>query len=286
VAQDDSVLREVDRSLAEERQMELFRKRGPAILSAAAAIVLAVGGWQFWNYRQNEQAARAATEFHDTLATLSENSEDGRLALEAFAADAPSGYAVLARMRAAAELANSGEREAAIAGYRSVAGDGGAPQRLRDLARLRAGYLALEDGRDSVLSVLGSLTESQTVFGYYARELSAVAALDRGDFEVARQMFVRAAADANTPEAIRMRAEEFAALAAAGRAGVRLDETMRAEDLFRAVGEGVGDPHSGHNHDHDHDHDHEDDADAAHSFQPMTDAETARSDSGDSGQDE
>lgn len=233
---DETVLREVDEAMAEDRQREFFQRNGSLLIGGGAAIVLAVAGWQFWNAQKTARAEQAAMEFSTAIETLATAPQDGRTALEGIAEGASEGYAVLAELRRAASLAGS-DRAGALAIYRKVYGDGGAPKRLRDLARLRAASLAFPDGRDAILVDLGSLPESGTAFGYYAGELAALATLQAKDYQTAESMFTRLAADPLAPQGLRQRAEELAALAAAGGAGVNLTGEARVDDLLRALGE-------------------------------------------------
>lgn len=233
---DDTVIREVDEAMAEDSQRAFIEKNGSLLIIAGAAIVLSVAGWQFWNAQKTARAEQAAVEFSTAVATLASAPEDGRAALEGLAESAPEGYALLAEMRRAASLANV-DREAALAAYRKIYNDGAGPKRLRELARLRAASLAFEDGRDAVLADLGDLPNSKSIFGYYAGELAALAALKAKDYQTAESMFLMYAADPQAPPPMRQRAEEFAALAAAGRAGVNLTGEARVDDLLKALGE-------------------------------------------------
>lgn len=240
----DPLLREVDEAIAEDRQWEFFRKNGAVLIGGAAAIVLAVGGWQVWNAQKNARAEEAALEYSTALEALAATPDDGRTALVEISEDAPKGYALLADLNRAGSIAAS-DREGALAIYRRVYDDGGAPKRLRELARLRAASLAFEDGRDAVLSDLGALPDSDSTFAPYAAELAALASLEDGDYQAARDMFLRASTDPETPEAVRLRAEEFAALAAAGLAGVKISTETRVDDLLDAL---EGGAHAGHDH--------------------------------------
>lgn len=236
MADDETVLREVDEAMAEDRQRAFFEKNGPLVISGAAAIVLAVAGWQVWTQQKTAKAEEAAMEFSTAIKTLAEAPDDGRVALEGIAESAPDGYALLAEMQRAASLARS-DREGALEIYRKVYADGAAPKRLRELARLRAASLAFADGRDAVLADLGPLPESKSQFGYYASELAGLAALQAKDYQTAESMFSRAAVDPQAPGPVRQRAEEFAALAAAGKAGVNITGEARVDDLLNALGE-------------------------------------------------
>lgn len=234
---EDSVIREVDEELAHERQWEFFRKNGPALIGAAAAVVASVGGWQYYNYHKAETARRSAMQYAEALKTLEADETTGAAALKKVIDNGAGAYPLLARLQEGALLERKGDRMGALADYRAAAEDRRATKHLRQLARLRAAYLVLEDGREAVLAELGPLAEAQTPLGYYAREIVGVAAIEAEDYDAAAVMFRRAAIDLSAPEPVRQRAEELAALASAGKAGVNISGKVRTQDLLRALGE-------------------------------------------------
>ena len=124
---------------------------------------------------------------------------------------------------------------------------------MRDLARLRAGYLSLSDGRDSVLEDLGDLPSGSSAYAFHAQEISGLAALEEEDYETALSIFRQLSIDLGAPVAIRDRAEDFAALAASGKAGVNITGEARIDDLLSAINDGAAgaapiDDHAGHDH--------------------------------------
>jgi hypothetical protein len=215
---DDTILKEVDQALADEKTSENLRKNLPAIIAAALVVVVGVGGWQYWSVRQRAAAEAASVAYDEALQASGEaqSSSLGELA------QGGGGYAALARLRLAAERAANGEREAALAFYREVYESGDATKRVKDVARIRAAYLSIADGRDAVLKDVGPLETDKTAIGFYAREIIGLAAIGAGDYQAAEEIFRKAAAAPDAPEAIRLRAGEFAALAGAGKAGVAL----------------------------------------------------------------
>ncbi|MHA7871363.1 MAG: tetratricopeptide repeat protein [Hyphococcus sp.] len=235
MANEDSALREVDQELAEERQWATFRKYGPAAIAGAAAIVIGVAGSQVWDARQTGAAKDQALEFRSALELLSEDQTAGRAALQVIADTASSGYGELAAMHRAASFARGGERLAAIAAYREIY-NGGAERNIRELARLRAAYLSLSDGREDVLNDLGDLPQNGGSYAYHAREVAGLAALKAKDYETALSMFRELSIDLGAPPALRERAENFAALTAAGKAGVNVTGETQLDDLLSAVG--------------------------------------------------
>lgn len=233
--EDDLALREINRQIAEDERNALVRKYAPAFVGVGALLVAAVGGWQYWQSQQQKRADVAAVEYRAVLKTAANSPTDAPAALAAFAAKAPEGYAQLARMKRAGEIADT-DRAGALALYREIAGDAKAAARLRDLARIRAAYLAFPDGRDAVLKDLGPLVEDASALGAYAREIAAIAAFDAGDYEGAQQSFAKLAADADSPAPVKIRAEGLAPLAAAAKAGADVTGLPKATDLGKALG--------------------------------------------------
>lgn len=233
--EDESALRDVDRQIAADRQLEFFTKHAPNIAVAAVAVVIGVGGWQLWRGQQTVRAETAAQEYLAVLKTADASPQDGAAALAKFAEKAPKSLKILADMRRAAILVDS-DRTGALAIYRAIVADGGAAKRLRDLARLRAAYLSIADGRDAVVKDLGPLVDDKSPLGAYAREMQAVAAYNARDFAAAETVFSGLANDPSTPQVIRLRAESLSPLAAAGKAGVNVDGHLNQTDIVKALG--------------------------------------------------
>lgn len=222
---DETMLREVDQALAEDQTAQSFRKNLPAVIGAAVAIIVGVGGWQIWSQQRATAAARASSAYDEALKQA--GTDEGTKALEGLAGEG-GGYAAVARMRLAGEAATRGEKDKALALYREVYSGGGATRRVKDVARLRAAYLSLADGRDAVIKDIGALETDETALGFYARETLALAAFRAGDYQSAEEMFRKAASSADAPEPVRLRAAEFAALASAGKTGVEFPSIERS----------------------------------------------------------
>ena len=216
---DDPILREVDQALAEDKTATEFKKNLPLIIGAAIAMVAGVGGYQAYQANKTAAAEKASLAYQSAIDAG--EGEEAEKQLETLAAG-DSGYAQIARMRLAGEHAAHGEKEKALSLYREVYGASGGSKRLKDLARIRAAYLSVADGRDAVIRDIGALETDTSALGHYAREILALASLRAKDFQTAETMFLKAAADLTAPEPIRQRAKEFAALATAGKSGVEL----------------------------------------------------------------
>ena len=216
---DETMLREVDQALAEDQTSKTLTKNLPVVIGAALIVVAGVGGWQFWSSQWAAASVKASTAYNEAL--KQSGTDAGTKAFEEIAGESGA-YAALARMKLAGEFASKGDREKALGLYREVYSGGAASTRIKDMARLRASYMSLADGRDAVLKDIGGLETDKSAIGYYAREVIALAALKAGDFQSAEEMFRKAATAADAPEPVRLRAAEFAALAGVGKAGVEL----------------------------------------------------------------
>jgi hypothetical protein len=204
---------EVDEDVRRDQLKKLWDQYSIYIVAGAFLIIAAVGGWRGYQYLEAKKAAEAGAAF-DKAVELSEANKhsEAEAAFTELAAKAPSGYRMLARMRAAAELATRDPVAAAklyddLSADRSV----GAPE--RDLAKVRAAALLLETSTyPSMLQRLEPATAPGSTFRHTARELLALSAWRAGDMTAARQWLDLIANDGETPPSLRSRAEALQAL--------------------------------------------------------------------------
>lgn len=202
---------EVQEDLRAERAKRLLNRYGGLLAGAALLAVVAVAGIQGWRWWQDRAALAAAQGYLAAARAASEPGTDaaasaGRFA--AVAAEAPAGYRVLARLRAAALRVEAGERDAALAEWDAIARDGSTEAAYRDLAAVLWGMHALEkdDAAASVEARVAPLAEGDGPFRASAAEIRALAALKRGETEAARRGFAALANDGAAPPGVRERA--------------------------------------------------------------------------------
>jgi hypothetical protein len=176
-------------------------------------IIASVGGWRGYQYLEAKKAAEAGAAF-DKASELSEQNKhaEAESAFMDLAAKAPSGYRLLARLRAAAEVANR-DPQAAVKLYDEISADRsiGAPE--QDLAKVRAAGLLLETSSyPNMLARLEPATAPGATFRHTARELLALSAWRVNDTAAARQWLDMIANDGETPPGLRSRAEALQAL--------------------------------------------------------------------------
>ena len=114
---------EVDEDVRRDQLKKLWDKYSIFIVAAALLVVAGVAGWRGYQYVETKKAAEASVAF-DKAVELSEASKhaEAEAAFNSLAATAPSGYRMLARLRAAGEAA-SHDPKAAVKLYDDIAAD-------------------------------------------------------------------------------------------------------------------------------------------------------------------
>ncbi len=212
------IFHEVDEEVRRERLQKLWDRYGIYLIILAVLIVAGIGAWRGYEYWLAKKAAEAGANF-EAAATLSDAGKhaEAEAAFAKVAADAPFGYRALARLRAAAETAQT-DPAAAVKAYDDIAADGSLEQTLRDLAAIRAAMLVVDDASLADMHRrLDPLAEPSRPFRHNARELLALSAWHNGDAATARRYIDMITTDAETPPGTRQRIDVLSALIAANR---------------------------------------------------------------------
>jgi hypothetical protein len=212
------IFREVDEDVRRDRAAEFWKKYQRYIIGAVAALLLATGGWRFYEWRRLEAAQTASARFEDALVLVREGkSNEADAAFAKIAGDAPAGYEILARLSAAASLAKS-DPAGAIAGYDALAEDNALGPLFREAARLRAAMLRLDNGQaDPAKKALEGLAAPTGAFRNTARQLLGAAALAAGDLDAAGRWLDMVVADPQAPQGARQSAELMLGLVRSGK---------------------------------------------------------------------
>ena len=204
---------EVDEDVRRDQLKKLWEQYSIYIIAGAFLIIAAVGGWRGYQYLEAKKSAEAGAAF-DKAAELSEANKhsEAEAAFAELATKAPSGYRMLARLRAAAEAA-SRDPQAAGKLYDDIAADRSVNAPEQDLARVRAARLLLETSTyPNMLQRLEPATAPGATFRHTARELLALSAWRANDAAATRQWLDLIANDGETPPSLRSRAEALQAL--------------------------------------------------------------------------
>ena len=210
------IFQEVDEEVRRERLQKLWERYQNHVIAGTALILVAVAGWRGYEWWEAKRAAETGTAFEAAILLADQGKHaDAEAAFTKIAAEGTSGYRSLARMRQAAELAQS-DAKAAIGAYQAIAADGSVGADLRDLAGVRAGALLIDAGSfGDARTLLEPLSGTGHPYRHSARELLALAAWRAGDVAAAKRWFDLILTDIMTPPATRSRVGMLAALVAA-----------------------------------------------------------------------
>ncbi|MGA9320119.1 MAG: tetratricopeptide repeat protein [Xanthobacteraceae bacterium] len=214
------IFHEVDEEVRREQLKKLWERYGYYIIAGCVLIVAGIGAWRGYEWWETKKAAEAGVAFEQAV-TLAESGkpQEAEAAFAKLATDGTAGYRVLARLREAAELAQS-DPKAAIKSYDDIAADRGAGEAIQDVAALRAGFLLVDSASYAEMRTrLEPLTRADRPFRYSARELLTLSAWKHGDMSAARQWADMIITDPQTPAGARSRAELLSELIAAGGKG-------------------------------------------------------------------
>jgi hypothetical protein len=213
---DESLFREVDEEVRRQKLQDLWNRWGNIFIAVSAAVILIVAGykgWQYWQTRQAEIAARgyfAAV----TLAQAGKADEAAKRFAEV-AAGHHRGYALLARLNLAAQDAAAGRRDEAVKVYDEIAASASVDPNLRTAARIRSSLLLVDTApREEIIRRVGDLNAPDNVWRNEAREILALAAYRARDFNEADRLMNDVVLDQETPQNLRQRAQIMISLLA------------------------------------------------------------------------
>jgi hypothetical protein len=211
------IFREIDEDVRRDKAIEFWKKHGNVIIALAVLAVAATAGWRGWEYWQGKKAEEAGARYETAIeAAKAGRTDDAEKELADIAKAAPKGYEMLARLRAAGEVAKS-DSAAAIKTYDAIAADTAFPVPMRDAAKLRAAMLLVDSASLADLKTrLEPLTTSGSVWAANARELLGLSALKAGDFAGAGKYFDEIIVDRTSPPGLRQRADLLLGIVRAG----------------------------------------------------------------------
>ena len=204
---------EVEEELREERMREFVKKYGILIVAACFLVVGGVAGWKAWGWYQDRRDLDAASRYLAASSSAASagvagpNRKAAAAAFQAVAANAPAGYSVLARLREAALLAESGDLDQASSLWDQISADTSADQLLRDLASLTWCLWHADKADPGQLSGrLNPLADPGNAWRFLAREQLALLELRQGQTDAAKTQLKTLTADPSAPDGVRLRA--------------------------------------------------------------------------------
>ena len=203
---DESLFREVDEDVRQEQYKKLWDKFGNYFIGLCFVVVAVVAGFKGYQYFEKKKSEAAALVYFDGVKNAAAGkTEDATRALAAV--DHP-GFKQLASLQSAIILAEQGKTKEAVAAFDAVASDSSVDPSLRDVAKIRSGYLLADTSTpDELLTRLGGFDKDGQVWRHAAREIFGIAAYRTGDYAMADRYMNANFADVGTPPDMRDRAQ-------------------------------------------------------------------------------
>ncbi|MEM8878077.1 MAG: tetratricopeptide repeat protein [Pseudomonadota bacterium] len=206
--------REVDEELRRDQMKQLWDRYGLWLIIAALVITLGTAGFRGWQWYSERQAQQAGQVFYDAVLHAREDPAAALLPLQNLASGR-TGYSDLARLRLGGAQAESGDIDAALATFETLAEDRGADELLRDIARIRAGYLMIDRSDLAAMQAsIEDLARDGEPFRHSAREILGLTAFRTGEYSQAAGYFDTLMADPALPADLRRRGDTLQALLA------------------------------------------------------------------------
>lgn len=213
----DEFIREVDEEYRRDKVAQVWKRYNTLIISVIVVVVVAVGGYRYWEGVQLSRSREASARFSEAVNLVLQGKDaEAEQAFAALAKDGPSGYGMLSRFRLASAVA-AGNAEAGVKEFNALAADTGLDSVWRDLARLRSAILRMDIGDGSTAQPdLELLAVSNGPWRHTAREMLGLLNLQRNDYPGAGRWFDAIAKDSETPGDLRRRLELYSAIVAGG----------------------------------------------------------------------
>ena len=208
----DTFVQEVEENLRRDRMTDFFKSYGKWVAVAVVLFLAAVGGWIFWEERQNQVSSDQSEKLHALLTDISTGKTQTvpqRVAeLEKSHSDVVRASATLTDAAVALEKNN---RSAAIAKYREILNDKGLAEPFRDVATIRLTALEFDTIKpEEVIARLQPLAKAGNPWFGSAGEMTALALMKQNKNAEAGRLFAAIAADSQVPSSIRSRAVQVA----------------------------------------------------------------------------
>ncbi|HTG39518.1 tetratricopeptide repeat protein [Sphingomonas sp.] len=207
-------MREVDEELRRDQLMGFWTRYGRIVAVVVVLALVALGGWFYWQHRQNVQAGEQGVAYDKVLEDLAADRTDAvKAPLAELAASDVEGYRAMARFVEGDVLLKNDDLKGAAAKFAGIAADTSLARPYRDLALIRqtaAEYDTLPPAQ--VVDRLKGLAVKDSAWFGSAGEMVAVAYVRMNRPADAGKLFGEIAGTENVPETIRQRAVQMAGL--------------------------------------------------------------------------
>ncbi len=203
----DEFIREVDEAVRQERWLTLWKRFGSYLIGAVVAILIGTAAGVGWREYQESARLDEARRFAQASELLRvDRTAEAAEAFATLAEDGRSGYAVLARLRAA----EARDADARVATLQQLAENTRVAVLYRELSALLAAQHQFEQEDGAALSArLDEFARDGSPWRHSALELKALAQIRAGDTLAARETLSALIEDTGVPANLRRRASEL-----------------------------------------------------------------------------
>lgn len=209
----ESFFREVDESLRQQQALDFWRNHGRSVVVLVVVVLVGVGSVLLWQNRQRQQVETHAEQLTKVLDDLDAGKDIKAPQLAPFGGSGKEGYSVASRLLAADLALKHGDSKAAIAGFGAIATDASLAPPYRDLALVR--QTAIEFDQLPAATIIARMKPLAVPGGAWlgsAGEMLAAAYQRDGKPQLAGPVFGMIAKDDKTPQSLRSRAAQMAAM--------------------------------------------------------------------------
>lgn len=231
---DAALLQEVDEAVRKDRLDTIMQRYGRWIIGGVLAILLAFGGYLYWNHRQDVARGEQAEQLIAALDKLQTNQPRAAASeLEKIAAEGTPAYRAAALMQQANIKAGAGDLKAAAALMAKIVADAEVDRSLRDLALIRQTAFEYDTLKpEAVIARMKPIVDASDPASSWfasAAELSASAHYRLGQFDQAGALYGRIAKLPDLTRSLQSRSVQMAGMLGVDAVADRAAESVAAE---------------------------------------------------------
>lgn len=231
---DAALLQEVDEAVRKDRLDTIMQRYGRWIIGGVLAILLAFGGYLYWNHRQDVARGEQAEQLIAALDKLQTNQPRAAASeLEKIAAEGTPAYRAAALMQQANIKAGAGDLKAAAALMAKIVADTEVDRSLRDLALIRQTAFEYDTLKpEAVIARMKPIVDASDPASSWfasAAELSASAHYRLGQFDQAGALYGRIAKLPDLTRSLQSRSVQMAGMLGVDAVADRAAESVAAE---------------------------------------------------------
>jgi hypothetical protein len=208
----ETFIREVDEELQRDQLLHFWQRYGRLLIAGVLGLLIALGGYLFWQDRQ-AKAAGVDGEAFDKALQLAQNKDvaGADKALDALKTTSNPGYRANALLTKAALAIGKNDIKTAATLFGQVAADESIAKPWRDLALVRQSAVEFDTAKpELIIARLSPLAVKGNPWHGSAGEMVAVSYLKQNKRDMAKTVFAAMAKDETIPETIRSRAVQIA----------------------------------------------------------------------------